>query len=1323
MLKVYRKFSLVLSLLLFVSVFSSPFAFASNNDIQNHWAAEDINEMIEKGYLSGYPDGSFNPDQEMTRAQFVKVINKVFGFSEEGDTPFGDLESSDWFYRDIRIAYKMGYIKGISLDEFGPNEVIKRQDVAVILARVLGLEEDASYCNNFSDNSQISDYAKGAVGAIAKSGIMIGYNDKSFNPNKNITRAEVIVAERASNYAKENLIETPEKPETTKPADSTGKTGNESSNHNNRNPKKDVVLSEAEFNGLTRIIVKTNILLEGIKADDIVITKIGGAVVSSDKITKIQSDSDKLTIDLSMDVFATESSKGTIIRTKDFDLYKASNSVSVGINGDTLNQVLDRITSSDPGNNSLWHNLGEQTAIKANPNPIAETSNGKVYNQIGDIKGLMVVIDFNDAKAMDNTGVNGMPGKIAKDEKNRVHGHVLQTADDYYDWIIPRAEEFYDTASYGQLDLNIDLVKNPDNPSGVFTCSNSLYGGQPTDKVGHTGYALDRGGDTDSYVKDGLTVAKSQLKALQGEYDIIYVVAVENAVGISYGPMNTEGYDANTWSGRTDLKAMVRIGYDTYSGWKSKGVNHETGHAIGAPDYYINAFSGPGSGQCDPVTGKADYYPYSGHWDLMGYINGPAPDMFSWMKWRLGWIRDDQVDIIDSDGTTTHQLSPVEVPGGTKTILVTGEDKGVYYVIENRQIAGVDNTAVTEKSTDSDDNYQNNDWIHNYGPFNSPGILMYKIDANVNALSGGLTVVELKPEQTTSELAASLDKSVLGASSGIYEYTDVASGITVKLVNESDSINTVTVTKKAPAEKVKPVLSDARFIDSKTIEFKTNDDLRGATADKFIVKNGNEEISGVKINQILPRRVRLTFSDGQFTEGDTASIMTEAFMFYGDSEEVVSSALTANSNPVLSEAKFNSLTEIEAKCDLNLKDITKTQVTISKKDGTVVPSSDISSVVFDAEINKLTITLKNTTFTKNIQTEGVSLNTNIYSNYYPAIPDKEMAQFNPPVTVIGASNKITTTSLDKGALKEMTVLSEPYKTYYAIGDTLNIDGLEVVGTYSVDDSTEVLDIQKEDITGFDSSKVASNQELTINCQGKTTSCNVNITDKPNSIYIDNSSNQKISYYVGEKLNIEGLIVKGVIATSGSAITTESAINVSIVDVSGFDSSKVVDKETLTVTYGGAIVTYDITIKAKPAEDMNTQVYYKLLGKGANGVADTDKGTGNVLKWWDWTIVYPNDCDSTKWKFVYAEDYYYKIIIKSSGKFLKVSGDDLKLEEDSNDDSVLWRVIKVGNYYKIVNKANGNAVTASGDGNGDLIGQGAYTGSDYQLWTPVIMDEN
>lgn len=157
-------------------------------DVKGHWAEEAIKELYEKGVINGFEDGSFCPDNAVTRAEFVKIMCKMFGLSGKGECSFNDVTSKDWFYDAVCTGEKYGLITGDDKGGFNPHKAITREDAAVILQRFLKLGTGSDI--NFADSEKISDYAENAVKALACAGIIKGYDDNTIKPDGEITRAE-----------------------------------------------------------------------------------------------------------------------------------------------------------------------------------------------------------------------------------------------------------------------------------------------------------------------------------------------------------------------------------------------------------------------------------------------------------------------------------------------------------------------------------------------------------------------------------------------------------------------------------------------------------------------------------------------------------------------------------------------------------------------------------------------------------------------------------------------------------------------------------------------------------------------------------------------------------------------------------------------------------------------------------------------------------------------------------------------------------------------------------------------------------------------------
>lgn len=162
-------------------------------DYVGHWAEAVIQKWLEMEYITGYPDGTFRPEEFITRAEFVKIVNNTFGFKETAEITFTDVKEEKWYYEEIQKAYKEGDIVGVSETEFAPEDYITREQAAIIMTRLLELAGNEKGADVFSDSNKISSWAKEYVGAAAEHNLIKGYEDNTFRPQNNIKRAEALV--------------------------------------------------------------------------------------------------------------------------------------------------------------------------------------------------------------------------------------------------------------------------------------------------------------------------------------------------------------------------------------------------------------------------------------------------------------------------------------------------------------------------------------------------------------------------------------------------------------------------------------------------------------------------------------------------------------------------------------------------------------------------------------------------------------------------------------------------------------------------------------------------------------------------------------------------------------------------------------------------------------------------------------------------------------------------------------------------------------------------------------------------------------------------
>jgi hypothetical protein len=202
---VLKKIMLILAILLCLIIPAS--GFVSNaptvsgsvygkqfTDINGHWAQKEITDWTSKGLAYGYDDGTFRPDNSITRAEFVTFLNRAFNLTQTADISFNDVSPSDWFYTDIQKAKAAGIVSGYEDNTFRPNNTITREEAMSIVVRLKKLPTVSNdYLSNFNDAYSVSDWAKDAVNTAVAYGLVSGYSDNTIGSGNSITRAEAIV--------------------------------------------------------------------------------------------------------------------------------------------------------------------------------------------------------------------------------------------------------------------------------------------------------------------------------------------------------------------------------------------------------------------------------------------------------------------------------------------------------------------------------------------------------------------------------------------------------------------------------------------------------------------------------------------------------------------------------------------------------------------------------------------------------------------------------------------------------------------------------------------------------------------------------------------------------------------------------------------------------------------------------------------------------------------------------------------------------------------------------------------------------------------------
>ncbi|TVP68288.1 MAG: S-layer homology domain-containing protein, partial [Nodularia sp. (in: Bacteria)] len=162
----------------------------------NYWASQFIQQLSERGVIAGFPDGSFRPEEPVTRAQFAAMINNAFQKTPQRQAiNFVDVPTNFWASNAIRQAYTIGFLAGYPGNRFEPNQNIPRQQVLVALANGLNYSPTANTqttLQSFSDNFNIADWARSPIAAAAERRIVVNYPNVQFlNPTATATRAQV----------------------------------------------------------------------------------------------------------------------------------------------------------------------------------------------------------------------------------------------------------------------------------------------------------------------------------------------------------------------------------------------------------------------------------------------------------------------------------------------------------------------------------------------------------------------------------------------------------------------------------------------------------------------------------------------------------------------------------------------------------------------------------------------------------------------------------------------------------------------------------------------------------------------------------------------------------------------------------------------------------------------------------------------------------------------------------------------------------------------------------------------------------------------------
>lgn len=162
------------------------------SDIENNWAEDYVNELAEAGIISGFEDGTFRPKEPVTRAQVVTLLARLLQWpTEKGTLNFKD-EVPAWAKDAVAAAVARGVVKGYPDQKFRPDRPVTRAEISIILDNAVKLAPGTAM-SEFKDVDQIPVWAREAMGRVISAGVMRGYEDGLLRPEANLTRAEMAV--------------------------------------------------------------------------------------------------------------------------------------------------------------------------------------------------------------------------------------------------------------------------------------------------------------------------------------------------------------------------------------------------------------------------------------------------------------------------------------------------------------------------------------------------------------------------------------------------------------------------------------------------------------------------------------------------------------------------------------------------------------------------------------------------------------------------------------------------------------------------------------------------------------------------------------------------------------------------------------------------------------------------------------------------------------------------------------------------------------------------------------------------------------------------
>ncbi|MBA1336512.1 MAG: hypothetical protein HPY66_2947 [Firmicutes bacterium] len=199
-MKKHRYIAVMVTVMLLISVAGPSQVLADTGiggrftDMGSHWGDVTVGKLVGLGVINGYGDGTFKPDNTITRAEFSTIIRKAFKYDEVIGNSFDDT-SNHWAKNEVHTLVEAGVI---DKSEYGasymPDKNITRLEMAKMIVRAVGMVEQAEGMagdnTKFVDNNDIPSQDRGYIIIASDNGIINGYPDLTFKPYGEATRAE-----------------------------------------------------------------------------------------------------------------------------------------------------------------------------------------------------------------------------------------------------------------------------------------------------------------------------------------------------------------------------------------------------------------------------------------------------------------------------------------------------------------------------------------------------------------------------------------------------------------------------------------------------------------------------------------------------------------------------------------------------------------------------------------------------------------------------------------------------------------------------------------------------------------------------------------------------------------------------------------------------------------------------------------------------------------------------------------------------------------------------------------------------------------------------